>query len=99
MMWCLYAILILHLVLMTRAEDLNIHIPLSRRGGRFARHQDVNLTQLQDILTSVESRYAGTHRIVENNRLSRRWVPSDDLLDEDTLLKQTEHRGPWYAEI
>jgi hypothetical protein len=89
------AILVIYALSVTCAEDLNIHLPLRRRGGRFARHEDANLTQLLDTLNDVESRYASTRRSVENNRLSRQWAPTDDFLDDDGLVSQTMTRGPW----
>lgn len=75
-----------------------IHLPLSRRNGRFARHQTANLTFLSETLAQAESRYASTYRDVEDNRLVRRWQARDDFLDEDALLWHMEQRGPWYAE-
>jgi hypothetical protein len=89
------AIIAVHALFVTCAEDLNIHLPLHRRGGRFARHEDVNLTQLLDVLNQVEIRYASTRRSIENNRLSREWIATDDVLDGDALLSQTKNRGPW----
>jgi hypothetical protein len=89
------AVIAVHALFVTCAEDLNIHLPLHRRDGRFARHEDSNLTQLLDILNQVEIRYASTRRSIKNNRLSREWIDTDDVLDRDALLSQTKNRGPW----
>lgn len=98
-MWRLHPLLLFLscFPLLQLADSSNIRIPLVRRGGRLARHENANLDLLQDNLKEAEDRYSFTRRDVENNRLARRWLPKDDVLDEDALLTNTEMRGPWYA--
>ena len=77
----------------------DIHIPLSRRGGRFARHESANLTLLSKIIERAEQRYAGTAREVEHNRLVRKWRAGEDGLDDDALLSQLASSGPWQVPV
>ncbi len=76
---------------------VDIHIPLRRRHGRFARHENSNLTLLSETLHKAEHRYSSTYRSVESNGLVRRWSTEDATLDDDALLSARQNDVPWYA--
>jgi hypothetical protein len=60
----------------TRADGTVIHLPLYRRGGRFAGHEAANLSYMDEVLRGVEASFAQTSRKVESNRLVRKWQNS-----------------------
>lgn len=63
-----------------------VHIPLFRRGGRFARHQPANLTRLGDVLKNIEAKYARSYREIEGNGLVRRWRENEAFDENDPEL-------------
>ncbi|OAP55639.1 hypothetical protein AYL99_09791 [Fonsecaea erecta] len=50
-----------------------IHLPLYRRGGRFSCHEFANLTHLSAALHSAEAEYGRSYRVIEGDRLVRKW--------------------------
>lgn len=91
----LFVVLSILALLSDSVESLDIHIPLRRRNGRFARHETANLTLLSETLDKAEHRYSSTDRSVENNGLVRRWRTKDATLDDDALLSAMENDVPW----
>ena len=76
------------------AEDTGIHLPIYRRGGRFARHEPANVTALLRTLSRVEARYARTYTDINGNRIVRRWRDGPDSAD-DFMLDCAGQDGNW----
>ena len=91
----LFVVLSIFSLLSDSVLSLDIHIPLRRRNGRFARHGFANLTLLSETLDNAEHRYSSTDRSVANNGLVRRWRTKDAALDDDALLSAMENGVPW----
>ncbi|ETN43530.1 uncharacterized protein HMPREF1541_02689 [Cyphellophora europaea CBS 101466] len=77
----------------------SIHLPLSRRGGRFANHEPAKLDLLANTLTRVEKKYTHTHRKPEHNHLVRKWSSGHHVIDDDYLFTAPGHDGAWYATL
>lgn len=76
------------------AENTGIHLPIYRRGGRFARRELANLTALSRTLSRLERRYARTYSDADGNRIVRRWRDGPDSAD-DYLLDGAGIDGNW----
>jgi len=76
------------------AENVGLHLPIYRRGGRFARHELANLTSLSETLSRIERRYARTYSDVDGNRIVRRWHDGPDSAD-DYMLDGAGIDGNW----
>jgi len=76
------------------AEDSGVHLPIYRRGDRFARHELANLTALSTTLSRIERRYARTYSDVDGNRIVRRWHDGPDSAD-DFMLDGAGNDGTW----
>ena len=79
----------------TSTSTASIHLPLSRRGGRFVTAAPANLAELAEALAQVEGRYAHTYRSPEHNRLVRRWSLTENVVDDEHLLQATGRTGAW----
>lgn len=84
------------LAVKTFANAPTIHLPIYRRGGRFARHELANITALTRTISQVEERYSRTYTDVDRNRIVRRW--HDGLIYRDRhMLDEAGLQGLWYA--
>lgn len=75
-------------------DNTAVHLPVFRRGGRFARHENVNLTALLSLLHEVELKYGQTEREFAGNRLQRRWKAD---ADDAALFTGIGTIGGWYV--
>ncbi|RMZ89431.1 hypothetical protein DV736_g3333, partial [Chaetothyriales sp. CBS 134916] len=76
-----------------------IHLPIHRRGGRFATHAPVNFTQLAQAMSAAEARYTDSYRDIDRNGLVRRWRQKDDLIEDVGLLYGLGRDGTWFATV
>lgn len=75
------------------------HFTLDRRGGHFARHENVNLDTIAELIRQTEERYTRARREVKGNKLVRRWRSSKSGTAEDhDLLSEPGRPGHWWAE-
>lgn len=72
-----------------------LHLPLTRRGGRFVGSSSANLTFLANLLADVEERYAQTQRTSSKNHLERTWTPRSGAVDDEHLVGRAGHEGAW----
>lgn len=72
-------------LIFTALVDAGVHLPIFRRGGRFARHESANITSLSATLSMVEAKYARTYTDVDGNRIARRWQDGGHGSDEYLL--------------
>lgn len=79
-----------------------LHLPITRRGGRFSNTDVANLTYLLEELTSIESRYSATRRVIKGNRVVRKPKPVKIGADGDGgegLLGSIGKPGGWFADL
>jgi hypothetical protein len=76
-------------------SDATIHLPMSRRAGRFVNNSPANLTQLVNVLAESEDRYARTQRLPVDNHLERSWSAIDGAVDDEHLVGSTGQDGAW----
>ena len=99
---CSYYWLVTLLVTIVSAiePDPRIHFILKRRGGRLLRNEVVNLTRILDIVEKTESRHARTHRVIEDNRVKKRWTSSTTGTTRDeVLMKDAGGGGNWSVKL
>lgn len=89
------SIALLFLICLAVPVAASIHLPLTRRGGRFVGNSPANLTHLAAILAEVEARYAQTYRAPDENHLVRRWSTTVGAVDDEHLLQATGRDGAW----
>ena len=76
-------------------QDL-LYLVLRRRGGPLASRAATNLTSLATLVMQTEARYGRTSRVVDGNKLGRRWKSwtSGTAVDQD-LVSEPGHPGRW----
>jgi len=92
--------LTLFFVCLVQSVNSVLHLPLHRRGGRFSYHESANLTHLASVLQSTESKYGRSYRVIERNRLVRKWHSSGCRDDNDPeVIEVAGGMNRWYDRV
>ena len=74
----------------------SFHLTIERRGGSLATKSPVDITKLTELVLHAESRYARSERVIEGNKVVRRWNYRDsDLVDGSDLMNNIGQNGSW----